>query len=247
MKSIKLIALDMDGTLLNRDLEVSRANREAIHLAQQRGVHVVLSTGRFIASTREYARSLRLTSYLVTSNGAEVWDASGKLWHRRGLPPELVEWMYRMGQKYRTRVWGATAERVWDGGAIPGSVHDHKWLKFGFDTEKDDVRNTIWEKLVETGELEVSNSTPTNIEVNARGVNKAAALETVCRQLNFSMDDVLAVGDSLNDVAMIRSAGIGVAMGNAQERVREAADWVTGTNEEDGVAKAIHRWVLGTR
>ena len=116
----------------------------------------------------------------------------------------------------------------------------------GFDTEKDDVRNTIWEKLVETGELEVSNSTPTNIEVNARGVNKAAALEMVCRQLNFSMD-APAVGDSLNDVAMIRSAGIGVAMGNAQERVREAADWVTGTNEEDGVAKAIHRWVLGTR
>ncbi|MFS8578743.1 MAG: HAD hydrolase family protein, partial [Novibacillus thermophilus] len=72
-------------------------------------------------------------------------------------------------------------------------------------------------------------------------------LETVCRQLNFSMDDVLAVGDSLNDVAMIRSAGIGVAMGNAQERVREAADWVTVTNEEDGVATAIHRWVLGTR
>ncbi|WP_158235056.1 HAD hydrolase family protein, partial [Pseudomonas sp. 2822-17] len=80
--------------------------------------------------------------------------------------------------------------------------------------------------------------------INAVGVNKAAALEKVCQRLNITMDNVIAMGDSLNDLAMITEAGLGVAMGNAQETVKQAADWVTDTNNEAGVAKAIHKWVI---
>lgn len=91
----------------------------------------------------------------------------------------------------------------------------------------------------------MTNSHPCNIELNPKGVSKASGLKEVCRRLGIDMSEVVAVGDSLNDLAMIREAGLGVAMGNAQEEVKKAADWTTVTNEEDGVAEVIFKKVLG--
>ncbi|MBS4161556.1 HAD-IIB family hydrolase, partial [Klebsiella pneumoniae] len=102
----------------------------------------------------------------------------------------------------------------------------------------------VLEALKKNKELEVTNSSPTNIEVNAIGINKAAALAKVSERLGFTMENVMAVGDSLNDIAMIKEAGLGVAMGNGQDIVKETADWITDTNNENGVAKAIRHWVL---
>lgn len=245
MNRFKLIALDMDGTLLDEQLKISPANRKAIAQAQQKGIHVVLSTGRFIGSTCEYARSLGLTSYLVTSNGVEIWNPSGELMERHPLPSELVVWMHELARSNGAYYWASTSDGVWHRENFPDHISEYEWLKFGFDTADDHIRETIWHALQATGKLEVSNSSPTNIEVNVKGVNKATGLETVCRKLNITMDDILAIGDSLNDLAMIRAAGCGIAMGNAQKRVKDEADWVTGTNAEDGVAQAIQHWVLG--
>lgn len=127
---------------------------------------------------------------------------------------------------------------------VPENITDHEWLKFGFDIEDDDIRNEVLEELRKNKELEITNSSPTNIEVNALGINKAAALAKVSEKLGFTMENVMAMGDSLNDIAMIKEAGLGVAMGNAQDTVKETADWITDTNIEDGVAKAIRHWVL---
>ena len=127
---------------------------------------------------------------------------------------------------------------------MPEKIHDSQWLKFGFDTNDESIRQIIMDELVSKGTFEISNSSPTNIEVNAMGVNKAKAIKLVCSLLDISMENVMAVGDSLNDLAMISEAKMGVAMGNAQEIVKEKADWITATNEEDGVAKAIRKWVL---
>lgn len=244
MEQFKLIALDMDGTLLDDDLTVSPANREAITLAMQKGVYVVLSTGRYIASAREYGESLGLTSYVVSSNGGEIWSYSDELVERYTLPAAMVEWLRDLGRKYGTRYWGTATDGAWHCEDFPEDVYAHDWLKFGISTEADQVRNTVWDTLQAKGQFELTNSTPFNIEVNPKGINKATGLSTVCRHLNLTMNNVLAVGDSLNDIAMIRAAGCGVAMGNAQQQVKDDADWVTGTNTEDGVAQAIYHWVL---
>lgn len=106
------------------------------------------------------------------------------------------------------------------------------------------MRNEVLKELKEYKELEITNSSPINIEVNALGINKAAALAKVSEKLGFTMENVMAMGDSLNDIAMIEKAGVGVAMGNAQDIVKETADWVTDLNTENGVAKAIRHWVL---
>jgi len=243
--NIKLIALDMDGTLLNNRNQISEANRQAIKEAQDKGVHVVLSTGRSFSTSHEHADSLELTSYLINVNGSEIWDENRQLVERNLLKPEQIKWMLDLSKQYNTGYWAISTERNWRN-EMPGDLHTLEWMKFGFDIEDNEARELIYKKLVENGEFELSNSTPTNIEVNLMGVSKARGLAVVCSRVGIQMENVMAVGDSLNDLAMITEAGLGVAMGNAQDKVKQAADWVTSTNEEDGVAKAIRQWVLNS-
>lgn len=244
MNDVKLIALDMDGTLLDKNGNISTANRQAIAKAQAKGIHVVFSTGRTIMTCRDYAESLRLSSYLVTVNGAEIWHSSGELLERNLIQADLVQWMWELAQKYSVYYWCVTIDHVWRND-VPTDILAHQWLKFGFDTDDDAAREKILQELdTKRNQLEITNSSPTNIEVNAKGVNKAQGLKSVCRRLGISMDNVMAIGDSLNDLAMIKEAGLGVAMGNAQPLVKETADRITGTNNEDGVAQAIRHWAL---
>ncbi|HLR52116.1 MAG TPA: HAD-IIB family hydrolase, partial [Candidatus Avamphibacillus sp.] len=116
--------------------------------------------------------------------------------------------------------------------------------KFGCETKDKNKLDAIIEEISYIGGIEMTNSLPTNIEVNPEGVNKANALKTVCKKLGITMDNVLACGDSINDIKMIQEAGVGVAVGNAQQAIKNVADFVTETNNNDGVAKAIEKYVL---
>ncbi|PAL15197.1 phosphoglycolate phosphatase [Peribacillus simplex] len=242
-QNIKLVALDMDGTLLNKAGEISEENRRAIKEAENQGVFVVLSTGRSYATCSDFAKSMELQSYLITVNGSEIYDNQGKLVERNIVDSESIQWMWELSQKHNTHFWAISCDNIYRA-EMPEKIHDSQWLKFGFDTNDESIRQIIMDELVSKGTFEISNSSPTNIEVNAMGVNKAKAIKLVCSLLDITMENVMAVGDSLNDLAMISEAKVGVAMGNAQEIVKEKADWITATNEEDGVAKAIRKWVL---
>ncbi|AIE60287.1 Cof-type HAD-IIB family hydrolase [Bacillus methanolicus] len=241
---IKLIALDMDGTLLNEKCEVPEENREAIKEAMEKGIHVVLSTGRSLLTCRDYAQSLELSSYLITVNGSEIWGPDGEIVERNLIDSELIKWLWDLSQTYKTYFWAVSTDKVYSRELSPEQIAASKWLKFGFDVEDDNVREIILNELKAMGKFEISNSSHTNIEVNPIGINKAKAIRKVCDFLGISMDHVMACGDSLNDIAMIKEAGLGIAMGNAQDIVKEAADYITETNEEAGVAKAIRKWAL---
>ncbi|MFZ7943486.1 MULTISPECIES: Cof-type HAD-IIB family hydrolase [Bacillaceae] len=240
---IKLVALDMDGTLLNNKGQISEANRQAIKAAQEKGVFVVLSTGRSLTTSREHADALELTSYLVTVNGSEIWDEKREIVERNLVKSELIEWMWELTKQHKTKFWAISTERNFHD-EMPEDIHKLEWLKFGFNIDDDATRELITKELEARGEFELSNSTLNNIEVNPLGIHKAKGLSIVCSRLGIEMKNVMAVGDSRNDLMMIKEAGLGVAMGNAQDVVKEAADWITATNEEDGVAQAIHKWVL---
>ncbi|WP_374703050.1 Cof-type HAD-IIB family hydrolase [Neobacillus cucumis] len=240
---IKLVALDMDGTLLNNKGQVSEENRKAIKAAQDKGIIVVLSTGRSLLTAREHADDLELTSYLVTVNGSEIFDEKRELVERNLVNSDHIEWMWDLSKLHKTKFWAINTERTWHN-EMPEELHKLDWLKFGFTIEDDATRELVLKELTAKGEFELTNSTLKNIEVNASGIHKARGLSVVCSKLGIEMKNVMAVGDSRNDLMMIKEAGLGVAMGNAQDVVKEAADWVTDTNEEDGVAKAIKKWVL---
>ncbi|GAB1763791.1 Cof-type HAD-IIB family hydrolase [Priestia aryabhattai] len=242
-KEFKLIALDMDGTLLNNQQEISEENRAAIAKAQEQGVHVVLSTGRSLLTCREYAQSLQLSSYLITVNGSEIWDESGQLVERKLIDASHIEKMWNLTQEHKLNFWAVTTDKVWRD-EFPEDIASQEWLKFGYDIPDDALREEVLKQIAGISDFEISNSSLTNLEINALGINKAKGIMTVCERLDISMDEVIAMGDSLNDMAMIEAAGCGIAMGNAQEAVKEAADWVTDTNVNNGVAKAISHWVL---
>lgn len=244
MAKIDVIALDMDGTLLNREGDISSGNREAIRLATERGVEVVLSTGRFIESVRQYANMLNLSSYFITTNGSEIWKGSNQLIERHVIDSAHMEWLRRLAVEEQVWYWGMTTKHHYHLEQFPKDVGPHEWLKFGMDVRDGQARERLRERLAATDQFEVTNSTLTNIELNPKGISKASGLKTVSSLCQTTMKGVLAMGDSLNDIAMIREAGCGVAMANAQPAVKEAADWITETNEQDGVARVIRYAVL---
>ncbi|AEI42258.1 Cof-type HAD-IIB family hydrolase [Paenibacillus mucilaginosus] len=246
MSSYKLVALDLDGTLLTDDKAISAENRAAILEATDRGVTVAFSTGRGIQNALPYVEQLGLKSPIVTVNGSEVWKAPGVLHERHLLDRGLLRRLHELSVQYDTWFWAYCVGDIYnkDRWATEAEIEENEWLKFGYYVENTEILAAIRKEIESWDLLEITNSHPFNMELNPKGISKASGLEQVCGMLGITMKEVIAMGDSLNDVAMIRAAGLGVAMGNAQEEVKKLADRVTVTNEEHGVAKIIREYVL---
>ncbi|WP_262360921.1 Cof-type HAD-IIB family hydrolase [Gorillibacterium timonense] len=245
IKRYKLIALDMDGTVLNEESQISPENRKWMERAIEHGVPVMFATGRGLQSVQPYVQELGLASPMVAANGSEVWEAPGRLKTRHLMEVEWIHEMVELAKKHDSWFWGYAVEGLFNKERWlddPGSV---EWLKFGFYLEDAEVLAKIYAELEQTGRYELTNSHPFNIEVNPHGVSKESGMREVCDMLGITMDEVIAMGDSLNDLKMIRAAGLGIAMGNAQEEVKAAADYITALNTEDGVARAIEKFVFG--
>lgn len=242
-KDIKLIALDMDETLLTSEKEVSQPTKDKVTEALTKGAHVVLSTGRWIDTCHPFAKSLNLTSYLITVNGGEIWTVDKELKEQHLFDASLIENIWELGAADDMDTWMVSTENIWYN-SRPDYFHHHEWLKIGFASANKERLDQLVEELSHHKELELTNSMRNNVEINPAGVNKASALEKVCDWLGITMDQVMAAGDSLNDMKMIEQAGIGVAMKNGQEAIKNVADYVTESNNQDGVASAIQRFVL---
>ncbi|MBW5447266.1 HAD-IIB family hydrolase [Cohnella sp. CFH 77786] len=245
MPKYRLLALDLDGTLLNDRSEISPANEEWIRRAREAGVTVILSTGRGFPSALPFAEQLGLDGPMITVNGGEIWRKPRELHRRTLLDADMVMRLHRLAERHGdTWFWAYSTESVYNKERWVDDTPSRQWLKFGYYTEELAVLNEILSEIKTWEGLEISNSSPFNIEVNPAGVSKASAIEEVCRMIGCGMSEAAAVGDSLNDIAAIRACGLGVAMGNAQEEVKEAADFVTSSHQEDGVARMIQEYVL---
>jgi 5-amino-6-(5-phospho-D-ribitylamino)uracil phosphatase len=240
----KMIALDMDGTLLNSEHNVSQGNRDAIQAALAKGVIVTLATGRGIQSIKPFIKELALPGPIVSVNGGMIWKNENELWQQYTLDRGHLQALRELAEQHNAWYWGYSSEGACQKDTFIAKPDQVDWYKFGYHVEDDEARTAILSTLDEWGCFEVSNSHPHNIEVNPKDIHKANGLRALCHEKGLAMDEVIAVGDSLNDIHMIKEAGLGVAMGNAQEVVKKAADIVTLTNDEDGVAKVIHDYVL---
>ncbi|WP_413773768.1 Cof-type HAD-IIB family hydrolase [Paenibacillus woosongensis] len=241
----KLLALDMDGTLLNSNHEISPKTEEWLRKAMAAGVHVCLSTGRSYDEAVSYGEQLGLDTPMITVNGSEVWRTPHELYHRELFDYRLIGQMHEIARKKDVYFWAYAVEGLyrednWD----PSLLERNQWLKFGYTTNDDQLRHEINMELQNLSGLEITNSSPYNLEINPEGVNKASGAEMVCKLLGLQMSEVVAIGDSLNDLAAIQAAGLGVAMGNAQIAVKENADVVTASNDDDGIALIIRDYIL---
>lgn len=236
----KLIALDMDGTLISPDESISPENQVAIAQARRAGIEVTIATGRHVEGlVWQHAKALGLTIPLVTVNGGEVWSMDGELLHRQPLVAADVLELHELALEVHAHFWGRTTEQFVRGDQMPENAATAEWLKFGFYSDDPSVMDALWAILGGDDRFELTNSGRLNIEVNAAGVTKAAGLQLICDRAGFQPSQVVAIGDSLNDMSMLRWAGLGVAMGNAQDVVKEAADTVTLDCLAHGVAQAI--------
>ncbi len=271
---IKMIGLDLDGTLLTDRKEITPRTRNVISRAIAEGIVVLVATGRPWMGVPEELREFPGMRYALTSNGARILDVQENIiLEEHLLPPDsakkaleicgkydTLQEIYFDGQGYAPADKMAKIERyhknpnMWEytrKTRIP--VDDIFELLEREDRGVDKVqalfadteeRRAAWKELEAEPDLELVGSLKYNIEINAAGVNKGTGLVNLGRLLGIRREEIMACGDGDNDTVMLREAGFGVAMGNAEEQVKEAADYITLTNEEEGVAEAIEKFVL---
>ena len=271
----KLIAFDLDGTLLDDDKNIPAENLAALKEAADRGVYIVPSTGRVVAGLPKIIRDLPFVHWCITVNGANVCSKTGEeVLYKAELTPEesrrILEYMdtlpviydcYKDNWGYMTR---SMQEQAGDYVFVPGILRLVRELRSPVDelkaylAEKNEPVQKIqmyFQDMEERArqlalapelfpELAVSSAVPNNIEFNAKGADKGSALRALCEKLGIAPEETIAFGDGSNDISMLRAGGMGVAMANASEGVKAAADYITDTNNHAGVGKAIRKFVL---
>lgn len=266
----KLVAIDMDGTLLNSENKVSNKTREALMMAKEQGIHIILSTGRILKSALYYSKALDLKNPIVASNGAIIVDELGNTIFKKPIENNLVKDIVNLAReediyyhfydesKFYSHVRVDEVLKFYNEGNNSTSIDlevfndideivNNKNIniyKFLFVDENNEKLKKLRSKLDSMGNIDTSSSWANNIEAMGHNVSKGEALRELCNKLDISPSEVIAIGDSENDLSMFKFAGLGVAMGNGDKSIKEQADYITDSNNEEGVAKVIEKFVL---
>ena len=264
-----MLALDLDDTLLRSDLSISYRSRNAIKKAVAAGVKVVLASGRVPASIERYAGLLgmrRHAGYLICNNGSTIQDSlSGDIIYEISIEPEIVLTVFDLADAEGFPV------QIYEDGIMYVS-RDNEYTEY--DEKLTGLRQVVvanfrsmaargCHKMIIPGDpmllvpleklfrsvfedkVTLFTSKPYYLEILPANTDKGTALAKVSAFLNINQNEVLAIGDSMNDEAMIRWAGTGVAMANSDERIKNIADLVTEySNDDDGVAEIIEKYIL---
>lgn len=270
--AIKLIALDMDGTTLNDNhITISSKNRKAISFALDNGIIVVPATGRTLNKLPHAIRKVSNIRYVITSNGASVVDLkSDKTIYSNLIPQKAAIEVLKIITDCRVYAEVYYAGKAYVERGVPSNLQYRSMtLKFyslflrhekvdslvGFVEKNGDAIEKIellpdniskkddLERKLKGMPVSITTSGMNSIEINNYQTNKGAALEWLCKYLSIKADEVMAIGDNFNDLEMLKWAGIGVAVKNANPVVKSAADFVTLSSNCSGVAYAIRHFV----
>lgn len=289
---IKLIVSDMDGTLLNEDMEISNANVSAIKRAQEMGIHFAIATGRDYPTAAPLLKEHTLICHLIAQNGAQYFDGTGKNIYNIGLEKKTVKHMLSILSEYddiheelmtskgiysdnkdkreemlaymffdmnpdisfekateiaKKRVKEMKINFVDDYSEI---IEDNSVviLKVAVHTKKGkELLDPLKVKLNEAiPTLAITASSERNLEINHQNAQKGLAVAKLAKKLNLKADQVMTIGDNINDLSMLEWADYSVAMKNAEPEAIEAANYHTSSNRENGVAEVISRVMNGT-
>ena len=277
---IRIIALDLDGTLLDSAKRLSDANRAALEEAAAKGALIVPTTGRFFGMMPPAVRDLPFVRYAITINGAQVYDREADAAIVRDeIPVDMALDLMRLLDGYDVVYdcyrlnWGWMTESLQAKAAdYATDAHYLKMIRefrrpvpelkahIAATAAEGDVQKVmLFARNAPEGEavtraiaeevgrrfpsIKVTASTWNNLEFNIATAHKGNALRRFAEHLGFTLENCMAIGDGMNDLSMVEAAGVGVAMANAHPKVLAAADWVTLSNDEDGVACAIRKFV----
>lgn len=264
----KVLVLDIDGTLTNSKKEITNNTRQAIWDAAMRGHKVILASGRPTPGMRRYEEELKLDrygGYLLSFNGARIVDCrTREVIYQRTLPQGLLPGLYQYARRCRMGLsvcLGDTAISAFEPDeyiSLEAEINGlsirvvEPFLEFvDFDIHKclmtaPGEQAAIFERELQEqyGRMaSIYRSEPYFVEIMPRDVTKASSLEKILPILGVDRENVICCGDGYNDISMIRYAGLGVAMANAQPAVKEAADYVTASNDEDGIVQVIREFM----
>ncbi len=272
-KEIRLIAMDMDGTLLNEEQKISQKNAAALQEAVSQGIHIAICSGRLGGDAALFALDAGLdTCHILALNGAHCLESPrGETYAVRRMDREAAEGclavlaeydctyacfqpegavIFQSARRGRAKRWGSYRERE----GAPVYRHGPEALREALpqglckivvvEDEDMGLLESIRQQLSLVPGLDVTSSWQNNLEIMPAGVTKGAAVEELAKRLGLAAGQVMTLGDYDNDLSMIEYAGFGVAMGNATEKIKRAARYVTLSNAEDGLAEAIRRWAL---
>ncbi|MDO5407081.1 MAG: Cof-type HAD-IIB family hydrolase [Eubacteriales bacterium] len=270
---IKLIAVDMDGTLLNGKNEIDQRTIDVLQKMIDRGVYVVPATGRCPGVFPKDLFRLNGLAYAVAENGALIWNMkTGEAMERIGLPLHVVKEAVEMADRCRScsevfvngQAYSDSRCREWaenpghDENFVRYFRENHQWVdqlseqtellsqaekvNLYFELEQDGTDAKAY--FGQNPSLSALTSVGRNVEITMAEADKGRGLESLMEHLHISREQVVAFGDQENDLGMLKTAGIGVAMGNAVPAVKQAADYETLSNDEDGVACFLEKIVL---
>jgi len=262
----KLVAVDIDGTLVDADLLVEPATRRALQQCVKQGVRVTLATGRMFRSALPFAREVGICAPLITYNGALVKDpASGEIYHHRTVPLHLARRVIGLCREMNLQLnvylddecyveeyngWSQIYEDI--AGISTRAIGDlekflvrepTKFIIAATPEELDKYTDVLRERLAR--DLYLTRSRPIFVEIHHPAVSKAEGLRVLGEHYGIELAEMMAVGDADNDVEMLQAAGLGVAMGNAPAKVQKEADWVTASIQEGGLVTALEKFILG--
>ncbi len=271
MNDIKLLALDLDGTLFNKEKIVSDANKEAIFAAKELGIKVVITTGRPLLAIGNLLDELGLLDdddYCITFNGGLVQRNTGEILDKSSLSLEEVSYLHQQLQLLQLPTDILSEGKVYSIPSPDGRRSEYylasPLLDFVEIADFDQLpKGIVYNKIVTVTDadfldealagakedafenFEAFKSRDIIFEVMPKGVHKAFGLQLLCKHLGFSAENVMAMGDEANDFTMLEWAGLGVAMANAVADAKQIADKVTRlTNDQSGVAEAIQKYIL---
>lgn len=260
-----MIAIDLDDSLLGNDLMVSPKNKEALYKAIDQGVIVTIATGRMYISALVYAKQLGLDVPLITYQGGLIKSAlSGKVLYDKSVPIDISRKIIEMARSkdahlqiyveddYYFEKNNSYSEGYGKNVGVEGkevgpldlflTLEPNKLIIIQEPERILELRDLFKEAFGD--EIEINISKPQYLEFTHKDASKGKALEHLAKSKGINKENVMAIGDSYNDISMIKYAGLGVAMNNAPDEVKKWADYITGSNDEDGVAQAINKFVL---
>lgn len=263
MKDIKLIAIDLDDTLLHDDLTISARAKKDIREVIAQGITVTLATGRMFAAAFPYAQELELNVPLITYQGAMVKYVDGQIIHHQTLSLDMAQKVVNFVRPYGYHLNVYVNDELFMEQDSPEGRRyvsitkvppkyvesfDRLWAeptKLVVLAEDEKLQPLAEELQREFGKnLYITRTLPHLLEITHLQATKNNALKALAESLGLGAENVMAIGDSPNDLGMIRYAGFGVAMENAIPQLKERADYITLSNNDDGVAEVLEKFIL---
>jgi len=273
----KMICIDIDGTLIKSDHTLSVETIKAIRRARDKGVMIVLSTGRMYRSARLYADELELDFPIISANGSYVRDkATSEIIYEKNLSKDDLTFIMEVLDKYGVKINFYNKDTMYISEhrdyvsryeALSKTLPPEKRIEIKYITKEypmndfieefggyiqkgivfpnEGIISAIRNEVAENKLLKVVSSGDDNIEFTSHLADKGLGVLALAKARNIKPSEIICIGDSENDLSMLKVAGLAVAMGNAIPIVKEVAEYITDTNENDGVAKMINKFIFG--